>query len=87
MMTRHAFLYGSLAMVTTPLAAEAQQAAPILATAAELRLPTMFQTAEYVRAGGLLAYVPSVSDQAKRAVSYVVKILNGAKPGDRRLGS
>jgi putative tryptophan/tyrosine transport system substrate-binding protein len=40
----------------------------------------MFQTAEYVRAGGLLAYVPSVSDQAKRAGSYIVKILNGAKP-------
>ena len=52
----------------------------ILTTAAELRVPTMFQTAEYVRAGGLLAYVPSVSDQAKRAVSYVVKILNGVKP-------
>jgi putative ABC transport system substrate-binding protein len=52
----------------------------ILTTAAELRLPTMFQTAEYVRAGGLLAYVPSVSDQAKRAVSYVVRILNGTKP-------
>jgi putative ABC transport system substrate-binding protein len=54
----------------------------ILTTAAELRLPTMFQTAEYVRAGGLLAYVPSVSDQARRAVSYVVRILNGAKPAD-----
>jgi putative ABC transport system substrate-binding protein len=52
----------------------------ILTTAAELRLPTMFQTADYVRAGGLLAYVPSVADQAKRAVSYVVRILNGAKP-------
>jgi putative ABC transport system substrate-binding protein len=54
----------------------------ILSTAAELRLPTMFQTAEYVRDGGLLAYVPSVSDQAKRAASYVVRILNGARPGD-----
>jgi putative ABC transport system substrate-binding protein len=54
----------------------------ILTTSSELRLPTMFQTVEYVRAGGLLAYVPSVSDQAKRAVGYVAKILKGARPGD-----
>ena len=53
----------------------------ILATAAELRLPTMFQTAEYVRAGGLLAYVPSYMDQGQQAARYLARILNGEKPG------
>ena len=53
----------------------------ILATAVELRLPTMFQTAEYVRAGGLLAYVPSYMDQGQQAGRYIDKILSGAKPG------
>jgi putative ABC transport system substrate-binding protein len=54
----------------------------ILATATELRLPTMFQTADYAHAGGLLAYVPSISDQATRAGSYVDRILRGARPAD-----
>jgi putative tryptophan/tyrosine transport system substrate-binding protein len=54
----------------------------ILATATELRLPTMFQTTEYARAGGLLAYVPNIRDQATRAGSYVDRILKGARPAD-----
>jgi putative ABC transport system substrate-binding protein len=54
----------------------------ILATATELRLPTMFQTIDYVRAGGLLAYVPSLADWGKQAAVYVAKILKGVKPGD-----
>jgi putative ABC transport system substrate-binding protein len=54
----------------------------ILATATELRLPTMFQTTDYARAGGLLAYVPNIRDQGMRAGSYVDRILKGARPAD-----
>jgi putative ABC transport system substrate-binding protein len=54
----------------------------ILATATELRLPTMFQTTDYARAGGLLAYVPNIPDQASRAGTYVDRILKGARPAD-----
>jgi putative tryptophan/tyrosine transport system substrate-binding protein len=46
------------------------------------RLASVFGTRDYVDAGGLMAYGPSVADQYRRAATYVDKILKGAKPGD-----
>jgi ABC-type uncharacterized transport system substrate-binding protein len=54
----------------------------ILALAARLRLPTLFQLIDYVRGGGLMAYTTNLLDQVRRAASYVDKILKGAKPAD-----
>ncbi len=50
--------------------------------AAQTRLPAIYGFSEFARAGGLLAYGPSVPDQARRAAVYVDKILKGAKPAD-----
>ncbi len=50
--------------------------------AAKGRLPTMFNLTEYVDAGGLAAYGPSLRDNFRRAATYVDKILKGAKPAD-----
>jgi len=50
--------------------------------AAKYRLPTMYESREFVRDGGLMAYGPSFLDLFRRAASYVDKILRGAKPGD-----
>ena len=50
--------------------------------AAKNRLPSMHGFREYVEAGGLMSYGPSVSDIWRRAATYVDKILKGAKPAD-----
>jgi putative ABC transport system substrate-binding protein len=50
--------------------------------AAKHRLPTMYGQRENIDAGGLLAYGPSLVALARRAASYVDKILKGAKPGE-----
>jgi ABC-type uncharacterized transport system substrate-binding protein len=50
--------------------------------AEKTRLPTMFPWREFVEAGGLMAYGPSLEDLYRRAATYVDKILKGAKPAD-----
>jgi putative ABC transport system substrate-binding protein len=37
---------------------------------------------EYVEAGGLMSYGPSLPNQLRRAGDFVDMILRGAKPGD-----
>ena len=46
------------------------------------RLPVMYPREEFVEAGGLMLYAPSISDLSRRAAVYVDKILKGAKPAD-----
>jgi putative ABC transport system substrate-binding protein len=50
--------------------------------AATLQIPAIYNVSEYVRAGGLMSYGASYADLCRRAAAYVVKILNGALPGD-----
>jgi len=50
--------------------------------AARHRLPAVYGLSEYAKAGGLLAYGPNRLDMFRHAVTYVDKILKGAKPGD-----
>ena len=50
--------------------------------AAKTRLPAMWGLREYAEAGGLMAYSPNILDLARRAATYVDKILRGAKPAD-----
>jgi putative ABC transport system substrate-binding protein len=54
----------------------------IITLALGARLPTTFNTRDYVQAGGLMSYGPSFADQFLRAADYVDKILRGAKPGE-----
>ena len=46
------------------------------------RLPSMYSQREYVDAGGLMSYGPSLPDMYRHAAIYVDKILKGARPGD-----
>jgi putative tryptophan/tyrosine transport system substrate-binding protein len=55
---------------------------PILAAALGERLPTIFSTRDFVKAGGLMSYGPNYSDLFQHSADYVDKILRGTKPGD-----
>ena len=46
------------------------------------RLPSMYALKEYVDAGGLMSYGPSLVDMSRRSATDVDKILKGARPGD-----
>ena len=50
--------------------------------AAKSRLPAIYPFPEYVEAGGLMSYGVSFTELARRAATYVDKILKGAKPAD-----
>jgi putative tryptophan/tyrosine transport system substrate-binding protein len=50
--------------------------------AAKNRLPAVYPWREFVDAGGLMAYGPSIADLYRRASTYVDKILKGTKPAD-----
>jgi putative tryptophan/tyrosine transport system substrate-binding protein len=46
------------------------------------RMASMFASREYVDAGGLLSYGPSITGLYRRAAEYVDRIAKGAKPSD-----
>jgi putative ABC transport system substrate-binding protein len=50
--------------------------------ARKARLPTMYQSRDFVDVGGLMSYGPSIPDLYRRAASYVDKILKGARPAE-----
>jgi putative ABC transport system substrate-binding protein len=46
------------------------------------RTPSVFAFREWVDAGGLLSYGPSITGMYRRAADYVDRIARGAKPSD-----
>jgi putative tryptophan/tyrosine transport system substrate-binding protein len=50
--------------------------------AARHGLPTIYGHSQFVEAGGLISYGPSLNDVYRLGAGYVDKILNGAKPVD-----
>ena len=46
------------------------------------RLPSVYQSREFVDAGGLMSYSADLADSYRRIAYYVDKILEGAKPAD-----
>ena len=70
---------GTVLVTSGFLFAHAQQ---VVDQAARNRLPTIYGLAEYVEAGGLMSYGVDIDDLWRRAALFVIKILNGAKPGD-----
>jgi putative ABC transport system substrate-binding protein len=54
----------------------------VVELAARHRLPAMYAVREFVDAGGLVVYGPSMRDSFRRAATYVDRILKGARPAD-----
>jgi putative ABC transport system substrate-binding protein len=54
----------------------------IVALANRLRVATMYSLREFVVAGGLISYAPSLTEVYRQAGIYIAKILKGAKPAD-----
>jgi putative tryptophan/tyrosine transport system substrate-binding protein len=58
------------------------QRTQIVELAAKSQLAAIYAQPEYVEAGGLMSYGPSLTATYRRAATYVDKILKGAKPAD-----
>jgi putative ABC transport system substrate-binding protein len=54
----------------------------IVQFAAQRRLPAIYEAREFVEAGGLASYGPSLHAIQRRAADYIDKIFKGEKPGD-----
>jgi putative ABC transport system substrate-binding protein len=73
---------GAQALITTPNPVINTQRRQVLDFAAKNRLPAMYQTREWVEAGGLMSYAPNFTALWRRAADFVDKILKRAKPAD-----
>jgi putative ABC transport system substrate-binding protein len=54
----------------------------VVAYANDTGLPTIYQWREFVDAGGLISYGPSIMEAYRMAGVYVTRILSGEKPWD-----
>jgi putative ABC transport system substrate-binding protein len=73
---------GAQALITTTGALLNTQQRQVLDFAVKNRLPAMYTSSEFVKAGGLMSYGPDIADLWRRAADFVDKILKGTKPAD-----
>ena len=73
---------GARGLIVTPSPFAAASQDQLVGFAASRRLPAIYFAQDFVSAGGLMSYGPSITDSYRRAAAYVDKILKGAKPGD-----
>ncbi|MGB6819122.1 MAG: ABC transporter substrate-binding protein [Pseudolabrys sp.] len=72
--------FNALLTLVDPFTREHRQR--IVDFAAERHLPAIYESREFVDAGGLVSYGPSLPALQRRAADYVNMIFKGSKPGD-----
>ena len=72
--------FNALLTLVDPFTREHRQR--IVDFAAKRRLPAIYESREFVDAGGLVSYGPSLPALQRRAADYVSMIFKGSKPGD-----
>lgn len=70
------------ALVLLPTSLSPTLGARLAAFALQRRLPSIGQGREFVEAGALMGYAANWTDIARRAATFVDKILKGARPAD-----
>jgi putative ABC transport system substrate-binding protein len=70
----------ALIVLTDPLVVS--RTAQLVELTAARHIPTIYGLREFIEAGGLMSYGPSLIDLWRRSAAYVDKILKGAKPAD-----
>ena len=73
---------GAEALVVLPSIFVANHRGPILALAAQHKLPAIYPFRYFAADGGLISYGIDLNDQYRRAAGYVDRILKGEKAGD-----
>jgi len=68
-------------VVTDPVTA-AYSGRPIADLATKSRLPVVGELREFTNTGSLISYGPSLLSMVQQVVTFIDKILKGAKPGD-----
>jgi len=71
---------GALVVAPSPLFGNRRE--QIVGLAARYAVPTVFDLREFVAAGGLMSYGPSLFEIYRQAGIYTSKILNGTKPAE-----
>jgi putative ABC transport system substrate-binding protein len=54
--------------------------ATIISSSVRNNVPAIFVGREFVKNGGLVSYIPDITDLFRRAAGYVDRILHGEKP-------